>query len=114
MHGGGTVHKVLYNKIEKVLVNTLSLHRSRTTVSGDALLFLLTFLLFFLPVAGGSVAIGHPIGASGARILCTLLSVMQQEEKHFGCVGICNGGGGASAMVLERAMGSNHSARARL
>lgn len=52
-------------------------------------------------VRGGSVAIGHPIGASGARILVTLVHTMLQEKKEFGVCGICNGGGEASAVVLK-------------
>lgn len=52
-------------------------------------------------VYGGAVAMGHPLGASGARILCTLISVLQQEGGTYGVAAICNGGGGASAMVLE-------------
>ena len=51
---------------------------------------------------GGSVALGHPLGASGARILCTLNTVLQQKEGTIVVAGICNGGGGASALVLER------------
>lgn len=50
---------------------------------------------------GGAVALGHPLGASGARIVATLLGVLRQNKGKLGCVGICNGGGGASAMVLE-------------
>lgn len=50
---------------------------------------------------GGAVAMGHPIGASGARIICTLVSALQQERKKYGVAAICNGGGGASAIVLE-------------
>ena len=53
-------------------------------------------------VYGGAVAIGHPIGASGARILTTLLSVLRQEGGTYGLAAICNGGGGASALVVER------------
>lgn len=52
-------------------------------------------------IYGGAVAIGHPIGASGARILVTLLNVLQQEKGKYGVAAICNGGGGASAMVIE-------------
>lgn len=51
---------------------------------------------------GGAVALGHPLGASGARIMTTLLGVLRQTGGKVGCVGICNGGGGASALVLER------------
>lgn len=50
---------------------------------------------------GGAVAIGHPIGASGARILTTLLGVLKANKGKIGCAGICNGGGGASALVVE-------------
>jgi acetyl-CoA C-acetyltransferase len=53
-------------------------------------------------VNGGAVALGHPLGASGARILVTLIHVLQQRNAKRGCAGICNGGGGASALVLER------------
>lgn len=53
-------------------------------------------------VYGGAVAIGHPIGCSGARITITLLSVLQNNNARYGCAGICNGGGGASAIVIER------------
>lgn len=53
-------------------------------------------------VYGGGVAMGHPIGASGARIIATLISVLHQENGKFGVAAICNGGGGASALVLEK------------
>jgi acetyl-CoA C-acetyltransferase len=52
-------------------------------------------------VNGGAVSLGHPLGASGARILVTLLSVMSQNNGRIGVAGICNGGGGASAIVIE-------------
>jgi acetyl-CoA C-acetyltransferase len=50
---------------------------------------------------GGAVSLGHPLGCSGARILVTLLNVLKQQKARFGAAGICNGGGGASAMVIE-------------
>jgi acetyl-CoA C-acetyltransferase len=52
-------------------------------------------------INGGAVAIGHPLGASGARIIVTLINVLQQNNGKLGAAGICNGGGGASAMVIE-------------
>lgn len=52
-------------------------------------------------VNGGAVSLGHPLGASGARIIVTLISVLQQNNGKYGAAGICNGGGGASAMVIE-------------
>ncbi|PSN63505.1 acetyl-CoA acetyltransferase IB [Corynespora cassiicola Philippines] len=52
-------------------------------------------------IHGGAVALGHPLGASGARITTTLLSVLKEKKGKVGCAGICNGGGGASALVVE-------------
>ncbi|HUH33437.1 MAG TPA: acetyl-CoA C-acyltransferase [Daejeonella sp.] len=52
-------------------------------------------------VNGGAVSLGHPLGASGARIVVTLLNVLQQNGGKIGVAGICNGGGGASALVVE-------------
>jgi acetyl-CoA C-acetyltransferase len=53
-------------------------------------------------VFGGAVALGHPLGCSGARIITTLNSVLHQEGGNIGVAGICNGGGGASAIVIEK------------
>jgi acetyl-CoA C-acetyltransferase len=53
-------------------------------------------------VYGGAVALGHPIGSSGARIVGTLATILNKEGGRYGVTGICNGGGGASAIVLER------------
>ena len=50
---------------------------------------------------GGAISMGHPLGASGARILITLINVLQQKGARIGAAGICNGGGGASSVVLE-------------
>lgn len=52
-------------------------------------------------VHGGAVSIGHPLGASGARIIVTLINVLKAHNAKYGAAGICNGGGGASAMVIE-------------
>jgi acetyl-CoA C-acetyltransferase len=52
-------------------------------------------------VHGGAVSIGHPLGASGARIIVTLINILKQNKGHYGAAGICNGGGGASAMVIS-------------
>ncbi|WP_296384176.1 acetyl-CoA C-acyltransferase [Winogradskyella sp.] len=54
-------------------------------------------------INGGAVSLGHPLGCSGARILVTLINVLHQNDAKLGAAAICNGGGGASAMVLERA-----------
>ncbi len=52
-------------------------------------------------VHGGAVSIGHPLGCSGARIVVTLINVLKANKAKYGAAGICNGGGGASAMVIE-------------
>ncbi|MEO9003768.1 MAG: acetyl-CoA C-acyltransferase [Ginsengibacter sp.] len=52
-------------------------------------------------VNGGAVALGHPLGCSGARVIVTLINVLKQNNGKIGAAGICNGGGGASAMVIE-------------
>ena len=52
-------------------------------------------------VNGGAVSLGHPLGCSGARIIVTLINVLKQNNAKIGAAGICNGGGGASAMVIE-------------
>ncbi len=53
-------------------------------------------------VNGGAVSIGHPLGVSGARIVIALTSILKQKNAKFGAAAICNGGGGASAMIIER------------
>lgn len=52
-------------------------------------------------VNGGAVSLGHPLGCSGARIIVTLINVLKQNKARYGAAGICHGGGGASAMVIE-------------
>jgi acetyl-CoA C-acetyltransferase len=52
-------------------------------------------------VNGGAVALGHPLGNSGSRVIVTLINVLKQNNAKIGAAGICNGGGGASAMVIE-------------
>jgi acetyl-CoA C-acetyltransferase len=54
-------------------------------------------------VNGGAVSLGHPLGCSGARIIVTLLNVLEQNNGKIGAAAICNGGGGASAIIIERA-----------
>jgi acetyl-CoA C-acetyltransferase len=53
-------------------------------------------------VNGGAVSLGHPLGCSGARIIVTLINILKQNNGKYGAAGICNGGGGASAMVIEK------------
>jgi acetyl-CoA C-acetyltransferase len=52
-------------------------------------------------VHGGAVALGHPLGCSGARVIVTLINVLKQHNGKYGAAGICNGGGGASALVIQ-------------
>ena len=52
-------------------------------------------------VHGGAVAMGHPIGMSGARLIQSLLTVLKQRGGKYGLAGICNGGGGSTAMIIE-------------
>ena len=54
-------------------------------------------------VNGGAVSLGHPLGCSGARIIVTLINILEQNNAKTGAAAICNGGGGASAIVIERA-----------
>jgi acetyl-CoA C-acetyltransferase len=53
-------------------------------------------------VHGGAVALGHPLGMSGARLIISLLNVLRTKNGRYGMASICNGGGGASAMIIER------------
>ena len=53
-------------------------------------------------VNGGAVSLGHPLGSSGSRILVTLINVLHQNDGKYGLLGICNGGGGASSVVVEK------------
>jgi len=53
-------------------------------------------------VNGGAVSLGHPLGCSGARIIVTLFNILDQNNAKYGLAGICNGGGGASAMIIEK------------
>jgi len=53
-------------------------------------------------VNGGAVAMGHPLGMSGARIILSLINVLRQKNGTMGMASICNGGGGASAIIIER------------
>jgi len=59
-------------------------------------------------VNGGAVALGHPIGASGTRILATLLAAMKQRDAKIGIASLCIGGGEAVAMAVERMNGAAH------
>jgi len=53
-------------------------------------------------IHGGACALGHPLGASGARILTTLIHVLHEQNGRYGLATLCNGGGGASALIVEK------------
>ncbi|HPQ22465.1 MAG TPA: acetyl-CoA C-acetyltransferase, partial [Saprospiraceae bacterium] len=53
-------------------------------------------------INGGAVALGHPLGASGARIITTLAHTLNQKNGEIGCATLCNGGGGASAIIIKK------------
>ena len=53
------------------------------------------------PSFGGAVGMGHPLGCSGARIIVTLINALKKKNGRYGIAGICNGGGGASAMIIK-------------
>lgn len=53
-------------------------------------------------IHGGAVSLGHPLGSSGSRIVCTLSQILNQKQAHYGLAAICNGGGGATAVIIER------------
>lgn len=63
-------------------------------------------------IHGGAVAMGHPLGASGARIVVTLVHILKQKNARYGVAGICNGGGGASAIVIENMQHTTKDAQA--
>lgn len=71
------------------------------SVVGLANIKLLNLDIEKVNVNGGAVSLGHPLGCSGARIIVTLINVLKQNNAKIGAAGICNGGGGASAMVIE-------------
>ncbi|MFM1913666.1 MAG: hypothetical protein RIR51_1509, partial [Bacteroidota bacterium] len=52
-------------------------------------------------ILGGAIALGHPLGNSGSRIVCTLLTAMKKRKAKYGIAAICNGGGGGSAMLIS-------------
>jgi acetyl-CoA C-acetyltransferase len=90
-HAGLTLDQIDYFEINEAYASVILSNQK-----------ILGFDMNKVNVYGGAVAIGHPIGASGARIVTTLTSVLQQENGRYGVAAICNGGGGASAMVIEK------------
>jgi acetyl-CoA C-acetyltransferase len=87
-------------KVEKANVDAFEINEAFSVVA-LANMKLLDIEADKVNVHGGAVALGHPLGASGARIITTLLGALRERKGKLGVAGICNGGGGASALVLE-------------
>jgi len=90
-HAGVTADEVSYYEINEAFAAVAIANQRELKLDNDR-----------LNIFGGAVALGHPLGASGARIITTLNSVLHQNSGDIGVAGICNGGGGASAIVIER------------
>ena len=88
-------------KIEKSEVDFFELNEAFSVV-GLANLKLLDINNDIVNVNGGAVSLGHPLGSSGSRIVVTLINVLEQNNAKIGVAGICNGGGGASAIVIKK------------
>ena len=88
-------------KIDKSEVDFFELNEAFSVV-GLANLKLLDINNDIVNVNGGAVSLGHPLGSSGSRIVVTLINVLKQNKAETGVAGICNGGGGASAIVIKK------------
>jgi len=98
------VHEALKACSSKLLLQDIEYHEINEAFAVVALanMRLMNLDISRVNVYGGSVALGHPIGMSGARILGNLIKVLEDKDATIGCASICNGGGGASAMIIER------------
>jgi acetyl-CoA C-acetyltransferase len=90
-HAGVASEEVSYYEINEAFAAVALANQRELSLDNDR-----------LNIFGGAVALGHPLGASGARIITTLNSVLHQKSGDIGVAGICNGGGGASAIVIEK------------
>ena len=93
-------HALKKGKIDKSEVDFFELNEAFSVV-GLANMKLLDISSDIVNVNGGAVSLGHPLGASGSRIVVTLINVLKQNNASIGVAGICNGGGGASAIVIK-------------
>ena len=90
-HAGVTAEEVSYYEINEAFAAVALANQRELNLDNDR-----------LNVFGGAISLGHPLGASGARIISTLCTVLHKKEGSIGVAGICNGGGGASAIVIEK------------
>jgi acetyl-CoA C-acetyltransferase len=93
-------HALKKGKIDKSEVDFFELNEAFSVV-GLANMKLLDISSDIVNVNGGAVSLGHPLGSSGSRIVVTLINVLKQNRAEIGVAGICNGGGGASAIVIK-------------
>ena len=93
-------HALKKGKIDKSEVDFFELNEAFSVV-GLANMKLLDISSDIVNVNGGAVSLGHPLGSSGSRIVVTLINVLKQNKAEIGVAGICNGGGGASAIVIK-------------
>ena len=93
-------HALKKGKIDKSEVDFFELNEAFSVV-GLANMKLLNISSNIVNVNGGAVSLGHPLGSSGSRIVVTLINVLKQNRAEIGVAGICNGGGGASAIVIK-------------
>ena len=93
-------HALKKGKIDKSEVDFFELNEAFSVV-GLANMKLLDISSDIVNVNGGAVSLGHPLGSSGSRIVVTLINVLKQNRADIGVAGICNGGGGASAIVIK-------------
>ena len=99
---GEAIEKIL--KIAKMTKNDIDIWEINVAFSAVAMAAIEDFELddSMVNIYGGAVALGHPIGASGARILTTLLTALDKKNKNIGLATLCIGGGEASAMIIEK------------
>ncbi|KAI9250014.1 Thiolase, N-terminal domain-containing protein [Sporodiniella umbellata] len=90
-HAGLTAEQIEFYEINEAFSVVACANKKLLNLSADK-----------VNIWGGAVAMGHPLGCSGARIITTLSSVLKNKEAKLGVAGVCNGGGGASAIVIER------------
>ena len=93
-------HALKKGQIDKSEVDFFELNEAFSVV-GLANMKLLNISSDIVNVNGGAVSLGHPLGSSGSRIVVTLINVLKQNRAEIGVAGICNGGGGASAIVIK-------------
>ena len=91
---------IILGQVNKIIFDFFEINEAYASVI-LSLQQLLSLDLNRVNVNGGAVALGHPIGASGARILVTLIQVLKQNKARYGLASICNGGGASTTVIIE-------------